>query len=154
MKSFINVAFSKLDSSVVDETDSGAVVVFFLKFVVSILNLQSEVEVTTQSQSDGEDRDLKYPAVWLTSLEDETWHSAILFSLFWPSSPCWLSHSVLVSPFIIRPVASPVHTTPPHTTPPHPSLCVITVRAAVQGKPLFYWSLECSLYYWCAVAEE
>ena len=119
MKSFINVAFSKLDSSVVDETDSGAAVVFSLKFVVSILNLQSEVEVTTQSQSDGEDRDLKYPAVWLTSLEDETWHSAILFSLFWPSSPCWLSHSVLVSPFIIRPVASPVHTTH-HTTT---SLC-------------------------------
>ena len=60
INSFIKVAFSKFDSSVVDETDSAAVV-FFLKFVVSILNLQSEVEVTTQSQSVGEDRDLKYP---------------------------------------------------------------------------------------------
>ena len=64
INSSIKLAFSKCVSSVVDETDSAAVV-FFLKFVVSILNLQSEVEVTTQSQSEGEEReerDLKYPA--------------------------------------------------------------------------------------------
>ena len=74
-----------MDSSVVDETDSVSVV-FFPKFVVSILNLQSEVEVT---QSDEEDRDLKYPVVvrlLLTSVEEETAHCAILFSLFSPSS--------------------------------------------------------------------
>ena len=64
INSSIKVALSKCVSSVVDETDSAAVV-FFLKSLVSILNLQSEVDVTTQSQSDGEDtedRDLKYPA--------------------------------------------------------------------------------------------
>ena len=72
INSFINVAFSKCDSSVVEETDSVSVV-FFLKFVVSILKLQSEVEVT---QSDEEDRDLKYPVVrlLLTSVEEETAH--------------------------------------------------------------------------------
>ena len=64
INSSIKVALSKCVSSVFDETDSAAVV-FILKSLVSILNLQSEVDVTTQSQSDGEDtedRDLKYPA--------------------------------------------------------------------------------------------